>query len=141
MKIKSLISLILTVTTLPLIAYADLTTTNNTNEYSTAFVTSSGICAGTFVLQNGSTPPHDTVVVSVLSTKFLCGFQTPCTAVMVMAKNQLDAMHCRGHIIAIAEINDLTTSIISSAKMLDTNYELLGVGTNHTTLNQINVHG
>lgn len=60
---------------------------------------------------------------------------------MVMAKNELDATHCKGHVIAIAEMDDLKTGIISSVRNLDPNYELLGVGTNHTTLNQISMNG
>jgi len=117
---------------LPSITQARLITTNNTDEYSTTYVESSGICAG--ASKNGYTPPRNEVLVRGFQVRAMCGNKTPCVATLVMSKTLDDVKQCIGKKIGTAQINDLKSDIVTDVHITDSCYQLSGIGTNHTVL-------
>jgi len=117
------------------VTHARLITTNNTDEYSTTYVDSSGICAG--ASRNGYTPPGNEVLVRGFQVRAMCGNKTPCVATLVMSKTLDDVRQCIGKRIGTAQIDDLKLDIVTNAHITDSCYQLSGLGTNHTVLSSI----
>lgn len=122
----------------PIIANADLTTINNTNEYSVAYVVSSGNCSGS--IGKVTAPNGGKLLSTTAEVKLLCGQTAPCTAQIMMAKNMNDALHCKKGkvtVIDVAEIKNLNNDIVThpvGAPPTVAPYHIQGWGTNTITL-------
>lgn len=115
---------------LPLAAYADLTTTNNTNEDSTVKVTSNSTkpCAATFGEFTPAHTPDPGRPTKWGSVKLLCAqFSGTCTADIYMTKT------CDSEVVATAAL-DLSKQEITITSVKSSKYEFLPSGS-HLTIN------
>jgi hypothetical protein len=136
MKVKKivLIGTALSIFNLPIIANANLITTNYTSEYSSANVTSTNPanCSGQ---AGGVTPPNGgELTTTTTEVKILCGSKTPCNADIIMESSNQNAITCTGHIVGKAVLNDLVNDTVSSVTVTDSRYDIQGQGTNHITI-------
>jgi hypothetical protein len=135
LKKSVLIGATLALFSLPLIAQADLFTTNNTDQWSSVIVTTNkNTCSGTAA--HGVTNPHSTTQTTSGEVRALCG-TTPCHADIIMETSLDAAKKCTGIKIGTAVLNDLNTDVIlqKDINITDANYSVISnESTQHSTI-------
>lgn len=141
LKIPALIGTTLAILSLPLIANADLYTTNNTDQYSSAKLAPPSPapynCSGMIGDAGITKPGEQHHLTSTKDVKALCNLVVPCTAQIIMETSYNNAAGCTGTVIATATIKDFTTDIVTNiAPVAGTAYSVSGVGTSSITISK-----
>jgi len=130
---KILPKILIGLASLPLVAHADLTLTNATDQYASAMVAETQICAGSM---GGILKPGESFNLASDYVALGCGFQAPCTAQLYVSNSRDEAANCRGTLVAAAQIDDLDSNLIAKLKVYDSRYQFSGLGTNHGTMSK-----
>lgn len=139
---SALIGTTLALIALPLIAQADLYTTNNTDKYSSAKLTAPSNppynCSGSAPNDVGITKPGEVNHLTLAKdVKGLCNLVVPCTANIIMESSHADAVSCTGVIVAKATIENFDTDVVTKIEpVAGSGYTVSGAGTNKITISK-----